>query len=75
MHALEQLLVQNKRTRDAEAHAMNARLFQWRYGVEYGRTLFTRTASTSTTGASREAVSEAPTASVWRYCLRRTNRL
>ena len=44
MHMLEELLVQNKRTRDAEAQAMNARLFQWRYGVEYGRALFTRTA-------------------------------
>lgn len=45
MHVLEQLLVQNKRTRDAEAQAMNARLFQWRYGSEYGRAVFARTAS------------------------------
>ena len=45
MHALEQLLVQNKRARDAETTAMNARLFQWRYGAEYGRALFARTAT------------------------------
>jgi hypothetical protein len=42
---LEQLLVQNKRTRDAEAQAMDAHLFQWRYGAAYGRDLFSRTAS------------------------------
>ncbi len=45
MHALEQLLVQNTRLRDADAHAMNARLFQWRYGAEYGRALYPRTAT------------------------------
>lgn len=45
MHVLEQLLVQNKRTRDAEAQAMNAHLFRWRYGTEYGRVLFGATAS------------------------------
>lgn len=45
MHILEQLLVQNKRTRDAEAAAMDARLFQWRYGAAYGRDLFSRTAA------------------------------
>jgi hypothetical protein len=44
MHILEQLVVQNKRSRDAEAHAMNAHLFQWRYGDAYGRDLFSRTA-------------------------------
>ena len=44
MHMLEQLLVQSKRSRDAEGQAMTARLFQWRYGAEYGRTLFARTA-------------------------------
>ena len=33
------------RTRDAEAQMMNARLFQWRYGAEYGRVLFSRTAA------------------------------
>jgi hypothetical protein len=46
LHILEQLLVQNKRTRDAEAQLMNAQLFQWRYGTTYGRDLFSRTAST-----------------------------
>jgi hypothetical protein len=45
LHMLEQLLVQNKRTRDAEAQAMDAHLFQWRYGTAYGRDLFSRTAS------------------------------
>lgn len=45
MHVLEQLLVQNKRARDAEAVMMNARLFHWRYGSEYGRAVFARTAS------------------------------
>lgn len=38
MHMLEDLLLQNKRARDAETAAMNARLFQWRYGADYGRT-------------------------------------
>ena len=46
MHTLEQLLVQNKRSRDAEARAMDAQVFQWRYGLPYGRNLFSRTAST-----------------------------
>lgn len=45
MHTLEQLLVQNKRARDAEAALMNARLFQWRFGTTYGRELFSRTAT------------------------------
>jgi hypothetical protein len=45
MHILEQLLVQNKRTRDAEAEVMDAHLFQWRYGAAYGRDLFSRTAA------------------------------
>ena len=40
MHTLEQLLIQNKRARDAEAHPMNARLFHWRLGAEYARALF-----------------------------------
>lgn len=44
MHILEQLLVQNKRSRDAEAQAMDAHLFQWRFGTAYGRELFGRTA-------------------------------
>jgi hypothetical protein len=42
---LEQLLVQNKRSRDAEAQIMDAHLFQWRYGASYGRDLFSRTAA------------------------------
>jgi Domain of unknown function (DUF4141) len=42
---LEQLIVQNKRTRDAEAQAMDAHVFQWRYGQAYGRDLFSRTAA------------------------------
>ncbi len=45
LHILEQLLVQNKRSRDAEARIMDAHLFQWRYGAEYGRDLFSRTAA------------------------------
>jgi hypothetical protein len=45
VHILEQLLVQNKRNRDAEAQMMDAHLFQWRYGAAYGRDLFSRTAA------------------------------
>jgi len=30
MHSLEQLLLQNKRARDAEAELMDAQVFQWR---------------------------------------------
>jgi hypothetical protein len=45
MHILEQLLVQNKRSRDAEAELMDAHLFQWRYGAAYGRDLFSHTAT------------------------------
>ncbi len=45
LHILEQFLVQNKRTRDAEAEMMDAHLFQWRYGAAYGRDLFSRTAA------------------------------
>lgn len=45
MHVLEQLLVQNKRARDAEAQMMNARLFHWRYGAGYARDLFSRSAA------------------------------
>jgi len=44
MHILEQLLVQNIRARDAEAAAMDARLYQWQYGTAYGRELFANTA-------------------------------
>ncbi len=43
MHILEQLIVQNKRNRDAEAQAMDAHLFQWRFGATYGRDLYSRT--------------------------------
>ncbi len=45
LHVLEQLLVENKRTRDADGRLMNAQLFQWRYGQSYGRDLFSHTAS------------------------------
>jgi hypothetical protein len=45
LNILEQLLVQNKRSRDAEAQIMDAHLFQWQYGPAYGRDLFSRTAS------------------------------
>lgn len=45
LHMLEQLLVQNKRSRDADGRVMNAQLFQWRYGMPYGRDLFSRTAA------------------------------
>ena len=45
LHILEQLLLQNKRSRDAEGQIMNAHLFQWRYGTGYGRDLFARTAA------------------------------
>lgn len=43
--ALETLLVDGKRQRDAEAKLMNARITQWRYGATYGQDLFSRTAS------------------------------
>jgi hypothetical protein len=45
LHILEQLLVENKRGRDAEAEMMDAHLFQWRYGAAYGRDLFSHTAA------------------------------
>ena len=35
---------------------MIARTFQWRYGIEYGKTLFGRTASTLTAGVSPDAL-------------------
>ncbi|MEQ1574671.1 MAG: hypothetical protein ABL993_10540, partial [Vicinamibacterales bacterium] len=40
----EQLLVTNKRQRDAEAKLMNAQLYQWQFGPEYSRDLVSRTA-------------------------------
>jgi hypothetical protein len=44
LHVVEQLLVTNKRQRDAEAKQMNAQLYQWQYGVAYGQDLFRQTA-------------------------------
>lgn len=41
---LEQLLVEGKRKRDAEAQLMNAHLHRWRYGQEYATELFRNTA-------------------------------
>jgi hypothetical protein len=41
---VEQLLVENKRKRDAEAQLMNAHIYQWRYGAEYAADLFRNTA-------------------------------
>jgi hypothetical protein len=41
---IEQLLVANKRQRDAETKQMNAQLYQWQYGPAYGDDLFRRTA-------------------------------
>ena len=43
---LEQLLVENKRKRDAEAQLMNAHIYQWRHGTEYAQDLFRNTAQT-----------------------------
>ena len=42
---LEQLLVSNRRQRDAEAVLLNATIHQWRYGQEYGQGFFRNTAS------------------------------
>ena len=44
LHTLEQLLIDNKRQRGAEAKLMNAHIHQWRYGQEYGNDLFRQTA-------------------------------
>lgn len=46
LHVVEQLLVSNKRQRDAEAKLMNAQLHQWRYGQGYGDGLVQHTAQT-----------------------------
>ena len=43
---LEQLLVENKRKRDAEAQLMNAHIYRWRYGTGYATELFRNTALT-----------------------------
>ena len=45
MSTLEQSIVANKRQRDAEAILMNATIYQWRYGRDYGEGLFSRTAA------------------------------
>jgi hypothetical protein len=42
---LEQLIVDNKRKRDAETRLMNATVNQWRYGPSYGADLFSHTAA------------------------------
>jgi hypothetical protein len=43
-HALEQLLVENKRKRETEAALMNARIHQWQHGIAYGAGLTQHTA-------------------------------
>ena len=45
MSTLEQLLVTNRRQRDAEAMLMNATIYQWRFGQSYGDDLFRSTAA------------------------------
>jgi hypothetical protein len=45
LDALEQLVVENARKRDAEARLMNATIYQWRYGLSYGQDLFRNTAT------------------------------
>lgn len=45
MSTLEQLIVSNRRQRDAEAMLMNATIYQWRFGLAYGEDLFHNTAS------------------------------
>ena len=45
MSALEQLVVSNRRQRDAEAVLVNATIHQWRYGRSYGQDLFRNTAA------------------------------
>jgi hypothetical protein len=45
MSTLEQLLVANRRQRDAEAMLMNATIYQWRFGQGYGDDLFRNTAA------------------------------
>jgi hypothetical protein len=44
LHVVEQLLVTNKRQRDAEAKQMDAQLYQWAHGLPYGQDLFRGTA-------------------------------
>ena len=45
MHTLEQLLVDNQRRREAEAVLMNAAIYQWQYGLQYGQDLYRSTAT------------------------------
>ena len=45
LDTVEQLLVDNKRKRDSEAKAINATIHHWRYGRDYGASLFDSTAS------------------------------
>lgn len=44
MNMLEQLVVGNKRQRDAEAKLMNAQIHHWRYGEDYAEDLYRNTA-------------------------------
>jgi hypothetical protein len=44
-HTLEQLLVDNERMRQAEAIMMNATIYQWQYGLQYGQDLYRSTAN------------------------------
>lgn len=46
LHVVEQLIVSNKRQRDAEAKLMNAQIQSWRYGLDYGQGLLQQTAQT-----------------------------
>ena len=45
MSTLEQMIVANRRQRDAEAALVNATIHQWRYGQTYGEDLFRNTAA------------------------------
>jgi hypothetical protein len=45
MSTLEQMIVANRRQRDAEAGLVNATIHQWRYGQTYGEDLFRNTAA------------------------------
>jgi hypothetical protein len=44
-HTLEQLIVNNERMRQAEAIMMNATIYQWQYGLQYGQDLYRSTAT------------------------------
>lgn len=45
LSTLEQLLVANRRQRDSEAALINATIYQWQYGRDYGASLFRNTAA------------------------------